>query len=99
MFTRRLLCANALLGQALTFSPSGAAQDKIALRVAAAASVIADADKFEETDPTIKVEIDATQRDYKALEEATLRDSVTGHLADASILFDPRRFGSGERTQ
>lgn len=90
MFTRRFICANGILAAALTLSSPGAAQDKIALRVTAAPSMIADVYKsiataFEQTHANIKVEIDATQRDYKALLEATLRDSLTGQLADASI--------------
>ena len=66
------------------------AQEKITLRVTAAPSLVADMYKemaaaFEASHPDIAVQIDATLRDYDGLVEATLRDNLTGQIADVSI--------------
>lgn len=62
----------------------------ITLRVTAAPSTVADmykvmAEAFQAKHPDISVVIDTAQRDYNALVDATLRDVLTGQLADVSI--------------
>ncbi|MFD2053687.1 extracellular solute-binding protein [Mesorhizobium calcicola] len=66
------------------------AAEELTLRVSAAPSIVADmyeamARAFEAKHPKIKIDIDTSQRDYNAQVDATLRDSLTGQLADVSI--------------
>lgn len=60
------------------------------MRVTASPSTEADmyrllASAFEAKHPGVSVKIDASQPDCNALIQATLRDSLTGQLADISI--------------
>ncbi|MDQ7251038.1 extracellular solute-binding protein [Dongia sedimenti] len=87
---RRHFLATAAGAAALLAHVPARAQQAIKLRVTAAPSTQADmyrlmGQAFEAKHPGISIAIDATQRDYNALVDATLRDSLTGELADVSI--------------
>ncbi|PSH60880.1 ABC transporter substrate-binding protein [Phyllobacterium sophorae] len=89
-FKRRILCAMAAASFALSMTTPGWSQEKVTLRVTAAPSTVADmyeimGKAFEAKHPGIAVKIDATQRDYIALLDTTLREALTGQLADVSI--------------
>lgn len=82
--------AGALAAIAIASAEPGKAQEPITLRVTAAPSTVAEMYKimgsaFEASHPGISVNVDTTQRDYNALVDATLRDVLTGQLADVSI--------------
>ncbi|MGX9147695.1 extracellular solute-binding protein [Mesorhizobium sp. 128a] len=81
------VAAAALCSFALT---EANAAEKLTLRVTAAPSIVADmyqamARAFEAKYPNIEIAIDTSQRDYNAQVDSTLRDSLTGQLADVSI--------------
>ncbi|MET4037337.1 MULTISPECIES: hypothetical protein [unclassified Bradyrhizobium] len=89
-FTRRLFLGAAATSAAAFARLPARAEDRIALRVTASLSTEADmyrllASAFEAKHPGVSVKIDASQRDCNALIQATLRDSLTGQLADISI--------------
>jgi multiple sugar transport system substrate-binding protein len=86
---RRFLAAAASTALMLHQAPARA-EAKIKLRVTAAPSTVADmykrmASAFEAAHPEIAIDLDTSQRDYDGLVDATLRDSLTGQLADVSI--------------
>jgi len=86
---RRFLATTA--GAALLLAQAPAmARARITLRVTAAPSVVADmyklmAEAFEAAHPDIAIDLDTSQRDYDGLVDATLRDNLTGQLADLSF--------------
>lgn len=82
--------AMAAFAIAMSLSVGTAYAEDITLRVTAAPSIEADMFKlmgeaFEAKHPGIKVVVDSSQRDYNALVDATLRDTLTGQLADVSV--------------
>ncbi|GLS33080.1 multiple sugar transport system substrate-binding protein [Mesorhizobium albiziae] len=90
--TRRdaLIGAGATAATFLLNSSPLLAEERIELRVTAAPSTVADmyrsiAEAFGAQHPNILVNLDTTQRDYDALVDDTLRDVMTGQLADVSI--------------
>ncbi|MDE1992211.1 MAG: ABC transporter substrate-binding protein [Rhizobiaceae bacterium] len=90
IFSKLTLSVAAIMSALLLASAPARSEEKITLRVTAAPSSVGDMYKligraFEAKHPGISVNIDATQRDYDALFDATMRDKLTGQLADVSI--------------
>ncbi|MBB5538788.1 extracellular solute-binding protein [Rhizobium giardinii] len=87
---RRTFCASLIIGAGIAAASVASAQEPIKLRVTAAPSNVSEmykalATAFEASHPNIRVTLDTTYRDYNALVDATLRDALTGEVADVSI--------------